>query len=104
MVIIAMGNACWPMDILQKAEDMMTRWEDELGPLKTLRADLYGPGGRMEGVRKIKLRSGSIPDDVRQFPTHVRYLHNKMIGDEISLVHCGSTKAISSTRLRPPRL
>ena len=86
MVIVAMGNACWPMDVLQRAEDLMTRWEDELGPLKNLRADLYGPGGRMEGVRKIKLRNGGIPDDVRQIPTHVRYSHNKIIGDEICLV------------------
>lgn len=86
MVIVAMGNACWPLDILERAEDMITKWEDELGPLKNLRADLYGPGGRMEGVRKIMLKNGSTPDDVRQVHMHVSCLHNNIIGDEISLV------------------
>ena len=86
MIIVAMGNTCWPLDILERAEDMITKWEDELGPLKNLRADLYGPGGRMEGVRKILLKNGSTPDDVRQAPMHVRCLHNNLIGDEISLV------------------
>ena len=86
MVIVAMGNTCWPLDILERAEDMITKWEDELGPLKNLRADLYGPGGRMEGVKKIMLKNESTPDNVRQVPTNVHCLHNNIIGDEISLV------------------
>lgn len=36
-----------------QAEDLIQTWEDRLGPLKNLRSDLYGPGGRLEGVRKI---------------------------------------------------
>ncbi|CAD6574376.1 MAG: hypothetical protein ASARMPREDX12_006570 [Alectoria sarmentosa] len=63
MVIAASGNACWPMEILVHAEELITKWEDELGPLKNLRADLYGPGGRMEGVRKIPWKDGRVPDD-----------------------------------------
>ena len=35
------------------AEELIQKWEDKLGPLKNLRSDLYGPGGRLEGVRKI---------------------------------------------------
>ena len=85
MVIVAMGNACWPIDILEHAEDLITRWEDELGPLKHLRADLYGPGGRMEGVRKITWEDGT-PDDVRQVPAQMRCLNNHTSGGQISLV------------------
>ena len=35
------------------AEEMMQKWEDQMGPLKDLRADLYGPDGKLEGLRKI---------------------------------------------------
>ena len=68
MVIVATEDASWPMDILVRAEELMTKWEDELGPLKNLRADLYGPGGRMEGVRKLTWKGEPGPDDVTQRP------------------------------------
>lgn len=41
------------MEVVVQAENMIQKWEDELGPLKNLRSDLYGPGGRLEGVRKL---------------------------------------------------
>ncbi|KAL6720512.1 hypothetical protein ACLMJK_002436 [Lecanora helva] len=53
MVIAATGASTWPMEIVMKAEELIQKWEDELGPLKNLRADLHGPGGRLEGVRKL---------------------------------------------------
>ena len=86
MVIVAIGNTCWPMDILVHAEELITKWEDELGPLKSLRADLYGPGGRMEGVRKITWKDGHVPDDVRRVSTDMHCLINSTIGGEIGLV------------------
>jgi len=51
-----------------QAEELIQKWEDELGPLKKLRSDLYGPGGRLEGVRKIisgDKGGGQVQDDVR---------------------------------------
>lgn len=51
-----------------QAEELIQKWEDELGPLKKLRSDLYGPGGRLEGVRKITSGDkggGQVKDDVR---------------------------------------
>ena len=49
------------MDAVVSAEELIQKWEDKLGPLKNLRSDLYGPGGRLEGVRKITgSRRGSI--------------------------------------------
>lgn len=72
MVIAATGNICWPRDILEHAEELIAKWEEELGPLRNLRADLYGPGGRMEGVRKITWKDGGVPDDVRRAPTHTQ--------------------------------
>ena len=46
-------NDQWPIELVVKAEELIQKWEDKLGPLKNLRADLFGPGGRLEGVRKI---------------------------------------------------
>lgn len=104
MAIAATGSAYWPMEILAHAGEMITKWEDELGPLKNLRADLYGPGGRMEGVRKITWKDGRVPDDVRRMPTHMGRLDNDTIGDEISLVCRRSTEPVSSPRFRSSRL
>ena len=71
MVIVAAGNVYWPMDIVVHAEKLIAKWEEELGPLKNLRADLYGPGGRMEGIKKISWKNGHEPDDVRQVSAHM---------------------------------
>ena len=87
MVIVATENASWPMDVLVRAEELMTKWEDELGPLKDLRADLYGPGGRMEGVRKLTWKGGQRPDDVLNVKTSMRCLNNNSTGGKIGLVH-----------------
>ncbi|MCJ1468545.1 hypothetical protein MMC07_007174 [Pseudocyphellaria aurata] len=43
----------WPAEIARQAHKTVSRWEEELGPLRDLRADLWGPGGRLEGVRKL---------------------------------------------------
>ncbi len=53
MVIVATGASCWPMEVVVLAEEMMQKWEDQLGPLKDLRADLYGSDGKLEGLKKI---------------------------------------------------
>lgn len=53
MVIIATGASVWPMEIVVMAEEIMSKWEDQLGPLKDLRADLYGPNGKLEGLKEI---------------------------------------------------
>lgn len=74
MVIAATGNNSWPMDVVVHAEELVTKWEDKLGPLKNVRADIYGPGGRMEGVKKITWKDGRVPDDVRQIPIFVRLI------------------------------
>lgn len=104
MAIATMGSAYWPMEILAHAAVLITKWEDELGPLKNLRADLYGPGGRMEGVRKITWKDGGVPDDVREILIHKGRLDNDTIGDEISLVYRRGNEPISSPRFRSPRL
>ena len=86
MVIVATEDASWPMDILVRAEELITKWEDELGPLKNLRADLYGPGGRMEGVRKLTWKGEPGPDDVRNVQTSMICLNNSSTGGKIGLV------------------
>lgn len=76
MVIAATGNASWPLEIVVHAEELITKWEEELGPLKNLRADLYGPGGRLEGVRKVTTWRHGIyeKDGVRQISSCARLL------------------------------
>ena len=69
-----------------KAEELITKWEDEMGPLKNLRADLYGPGGRMEGIRKIAWKNGEIQDDVRPSLMHMCCISNNLTGGEVSVV------------------
>ena len=56
------------MELVVMAEELIQKWEDTLGPLKNLRSDLYGPGGRLEGVMKIadgKKINSHERDDVR---------------------------------------
>lgn len=55
-LIVAIGPSVWPIGIIVQAENMIRKWEDQLGQgtLKNLRADLWGSCGRLEGVRRIK--------------------------------------------------
>lgn len=54
--LLRISPACtkWPAEIAWQAEKILLKWKDELGPLNNLRADLWGPGGRLEGVRKLE--------------------------------------------------
>ena len=54
--LLGISAACtgWPTEIAEQAEKILLKWEDDLGPLRGLRADLWGPGGRLEGVRKLE--------------------------------------------------
>ena len=64
MVIVATGVSCWPMEILVSAEEIIQKWEDQLGPLKNLRSDLYGADGKLEGLRRITTwRNGKVERD-----------------------------------------
>lgn len=40
------------------AEALLSRWEERVGPLKSVRADLWGKGGRLEGCRKVRVGDG----------------------------------------------
>ena len=97
MVIAATGDASWPLDILVRAEKLITKWEDELGPLQHLRVDLYGPGGRMEGVRKLTWKGERVLDDVPPVQSGLSCLNNISTGGEVSMVCRRVAKPISST-------
>lgn len=43
----------WPPEISSKAAGILFKWEVRLGPLNDLQGDLWGSGGRMEGIRKL---------------------------------------------------
>lgn len=53
LMVIAIPGTGWPIDISKQAIRLLEKWGNTLGSLKHLRADLYEPGGRLEGVMKI---------------------------------------------------
>ncbi|KAG8528910.1 uncharacterized protein KY384_006599 [Bacidia gigantensis] len=49
--IIATSGSPWPADTVRQAKVILRRWEKEVGfPLDSIRADLFGRGGRLEGL------------------------------------------------------
>ena len=51
---ISATGSRWPLQIVLRAESLLALWEAEFGPLKEIRADLWGAGGRLEGLAKLK--------------------------------------------------
>lgn len=35
------------------AETLLSRWEERVGPMKNIKADMWGKGGRLEGCKKV---------------------------------------------------
>lgn len=56
LIDIAAAGKGWPLEVVIQADDILMKWEITLGPLQDLQADLWGPGGRLEGLKKIKSR------------------------------------------------
>lgn len=54
LVQIVAAGAGWPLEIVVQADDILMRWEIILEPFQDLRADLWGLGGRLEGLKKLK--------------------------------------------------
>lgn len=80
----------WPADIAAIARRILVRWEYALGPLQELRADLWGIGGRLEGVRKVEFK---MPDDaewVSSWKQAILISLKVFQGNEIHLVRGGN--------------
>ena len=58
LVVIAAGGGAWPADASLMAEALLVSWEERVGALKNVRADLWGVGGRLEGCRRVGGRRG----------------------------------------------
>ena len=58
--VIASGGGAWPADASLMAEALLGSWEQRVGPLKNIRADLYGKGGRLEGCKPMKGVGGEV--------------------------------------------
>lgn len=55
--LIAMGSE-WPLEIMMQAEELVTKWELALGSLQSIHADLWAPGGRLQGIgRNMRQKS-----------------------------------------------
>ena len=50
--ICAMGDR-WPTTVTLPAKALLRTWEIRYGPLSGITADLWGPGGRLEGLVKL---------------------------------------------------
>ena len=62
MEISAVGSR-WPSALISASEEILRAWQDKLGSLSDVRGDIWGPGGRLEGVPKeICLRRNSLVD------------------------------------------
>jgi hypothetical protein len=58
LIDIAGRATRWPIKLIEEAEDVISRWESEWGPLSSIRVNLYDTGGRLHGV--------STPEDVHR--------------------------------------
>jgi hypothetical protein len=43
----------WPLETAMMAQRILKKWERQFGPLDDVRADLWGPGGRLAGLKKM---------------------------------------------------
>ena len=55
--LIVVEGSAWPVEATLLSEALLSAWEESLGSLKNIRADLWGPGGRLEGIKKLKSSS-----------------------------------------------
>ena len=54
LIMITSGGAPWPAEFILLAETLLEQWEKKLGPLKDIRPDLWAPGGRLHGLRRVR--------------------------------------------------
>lgn len=57
LAIIAMDPR-WPAETAAKATRILDKWEKAFGRVDDLQADLWGPGGRLAGLKKVKRSLG----------------------------------------------
>ena len=59
-------GSAWPVDATLLAEALLSAWEISVGPMRNIRADLWGPGGRLEGTAKFKpMKDEATADEVK---------------------------------------
>ena len=63
--ICVMGDR-WPTTITSPAKALLETWEMQFGPLSDITADLWGPGGRLEGLIKLVDSEGLPQEDIRR--------------------------------------
>lgn len=54
LTVISMEGSAWQGPYQLLAEALLANWEQSLGPLRNIKADLWGPGGRLEGIKKVQ--------------------------------------------------
>ena len=65
LFMITAGGAPWPYEYAMLAETVLEQWENCLGSLKEIKSDLWGPDGRLHGLRRIRDSGvGLSPDEV----------------------------------------
>jgi hypothetical protein len=66
-IIVICGKATrWPGKLIDRADTLKAKWEDEYGPLKSILPLLYEPGGRLNGICK--------PEDLSKEKVIIKWL------------------------------
>lgn len=50
LLLITRAGSKWPEKLVEAADEVVDAWTRTCGPLETLRPDLFGPGGRLDGI------------------------------------------------------
>ena len=50
---IASSGSGWMQNVVMKVDALLEGWKREFGPLHELRSDLWGPGGRLHGLKRL---------------------------------------------------
>lgn len=67
MEISAPGSG-WSPSVAMKAEMLLLMWEEQFGPLKDVKTDLWGIGGRLEGLKMVKDSDGVVQTGETESP------------------------------------
>ena len=50
---VASAGSGWAQNVVIKVDKLLASWEKDFGPLLELRSDLWGPGGRLHGLKRL---------------------------------------------------
>ena len=74
-MMITSGGAPWPYEYTILAETLLSLWERNLGPLKAIKSDLLGEGGRLDRLHFVRDSGIGLPGEevpLLQWMTYIK--------------------------------